>query len=83
LKAAIICHGDQQWTEALPLVLLVILISYKADLQASVADLVNGESLRISGDLFTPVAGLAEPEYLFTHLRDFIILIILGEEYKS
>jgi hypothetical protein len=40
LNAAIMCHADQQWTEALPLVLLGIRTSFKADLQASVADLV-------------------------------------------
>jgi cleavage and polyadenylation specificity factor subunit 1 len=34
LKAAIMCHTDQQWTEALPLVLLGICTSFKADLQA-------------------------------------------------
>jgi hypothetical protein len=42
LKAAIMCHADQQWTEALPLVLLGIRTSYKADLQAFVAELVYG-----------------------------------------
>jgi hypothetical protein len=51
LKAAIMCHADQQWTEALPLVLLGICTSFKADLQASVAELVYGEPLRIPGEL--------------------------------
>jgi transposase InsO family protein len=37
LKAAILCHGDQRWTEALPLVLLGIRTSYKADLCTSVS----------------------------------------------
>jgi cleavage and polyadenylation specificity factor subunit 1 len=40
LKAAIMCHADQQWTEALPLVLLGIRTAFKKDLQASVAELV-------------------------------------------
>jgi transposase InsO family protein len=40
LKAAIMCHTDQQWTEALPLVLLGIRTAFKEDLQASVAELV-------------------------------------------
>jgi transposase InsO family protein len=43
LKAAIMCHADQQWTEALPLVLLGIRTSFKADLQVSVAELIYGE----------------------------------------
>jgi cleavage and polyadenylation specificity factor subunit 1 len=53
LKAAIMCHADQQWTEALPLVLLGIRTSFKADLQASVAELVHGEPLRIPGEFLT------------------------------
>jgi cleavage and polyadenylation specificity factor subunit 1 len=69
LKAAIMCHGDQQWTEALPLVLLGIRTSYRADLQASVAELVYGEPLSIPGELLIPAAGLAEPEQLITQLR--------------
>jgi hypothetical protein len=40
-------YADQQWTEALPLVLLGIRTAYKEDLQASVAELVYGESLII------------------------------------
>jgi cleavage and polyadenylation specificity factor subunit 1 len=40
LKAAIMCHADQQWTEELPLVLFAIRMVFKDDLQASVAELV-------------------------------------------
>jgi transposase InsO family protein len=43
LKAAIMCHADQQSTEALPLVLLGIRTSFKEDMQSSVAELVYGE----------------------------------------
>jgi hypothetical protein len=38
-----VCHADQQWTEALPLVLLGIRTFFKTDLQASVVELVYGE----------------------------------------
>jgi hypothetical protein len=44
LKAAILCHVDKQWTEALPLV-LGIRTAYKEDLQSSVAELVYNEPL--------------------------------------
>jgi hypothetical protein len=40
LKGAILCHADQRWTEELSLVLLGIPTALKADLQASVAELV-------------------------------------------
>jgi hypothetical protein len=53
MKAAIMSHADQQWTEALPLVLLGIRTSFKADLQASVAELVYGEPLRNPDELLT------------------------------
>jgi transposase InsO family protein len=43
LKATIMCHVDQNWTEALPLVFLGICASFKEDLQASIAELVYGE----------------------------------------
>jgi cleavage and polyadenylation specificity factor subunit 1 len=51
LKAAIMCHADQHWTEALSLVLLGTHTYFKADLQASVAELVYGEPLKIPGEL--------------------------------
>jgi hypothetical protein len=69
LKAVIMCYADQQWTEALPLVLLGIRTAYKEDLQASVAELVYGEHLRIPGELLTPTAEPVEPVYLITELR--------------
>jgi cleavage and polyadenylation specificity factor subunit 1 len=69
LKAAIICHAEQQWTEALPLVLLGILTAYKEDLQALVAELVYGEPLRIPGELLTPTAEPVDPAHLITELR--------------
>jgi hypothetical protein len=69
LKAAIMCHAYQQWTEALPLVLLGIRKAFKEDLQASVAELVYGEPLRIPGELLTPNAHPVDPPLLITELR--------------
>jgi hypothetical protein len=43
LKAAIMCHADEQWTAVLPLVLLGLFTAYK-DLQTSAAELVYSES---------------------------------------
>jgi hypothetical protein len=47
MKAAIMFHADEQWTEALPLVLLGIRSAYKEVLETSVAELVYGEPLRV------------------------------------
>jgi cleavage and polyadenylation specificity factor subunit 1 len=68
LKADIMYHEDQKWTEALPLVLLGIRTPYKEDLQASIAELVYGEHLRIPGELLTPTAETVDTEHLITEL---------------
>lgn len=52
LKAAIMCHNDSSWSEALPLVLLGIRSSFKEDLQTSSAELVYGEPLRLPSEFF-------------------------------
>lgn len=52
LKAAITCHADANWTESLPLILLGIRSAFKEDLQASSAELVYGEPLRLPGEFF-------------------------------
>jgi cleavage and polyadenylation specificity factor subunit 1 len=69
LKAAIICHADQKWTDALPLVLIGIRTLFKADLQASVSEFGYGDPLRITGELLTPTADPLDPVYLTTELR--------------
>jgi hypothetical protein len=69
LKAPIMCHADQRWTEALPLVLLEIRTAFKADLQVSVAELVYGEPLRIPGELLTPTADPVDPAHLIIQLH--------------
>jgi transposase InsO family protein len=54
LKAAITCHAQENWTEALPLVLMGVRSAYKEELQASSAELVYGEPLRLPGEFFQP-----------------------------
>jgi cleavage and polyadenylation specificity factor subunit 1 len=73
LKAAIMCHADQQWTEALPLVLLRIHMAFKEDLHASVAELMYGKPLRIPGEILTPSADPVDPVHLITKLRKHIV----------
>jgi hypothetical protein len=69
LKAAIMCHADQPWTEAFILVILGTRTSFNTDLQASVAEFVYGEPLRIPGELLTLTADPVEPAHLITQLR--------------
>ena len=66
LKAALMCHADEHWAEALPLVLFGIRSAWKEDLKASTADLVYGFPLRLLGVFFDP----SPDEY--TDVTDFV-----------
>jgi hypothetical protein len=70
-------HTDQHWTEALSFVLLDIRTSYRADLQASVAELVYTEPLRILGELLTPNAHPVEPAHIITQLHQHMACLRL------
>ncbi|XP_073962036.1 uncharacterized protein [Choristoneura fumiferana] len=73
LKSSIMCHSNTHWAEALPLVLLGIRSAWKDDLQASAAELVYGEPLRLPGEFFTPTKGTTVDYTDFAaRLRDHI-----------
>jgi len=69
LKAAIMCHAEEKWTDALPLVLLGIRTAYKDDLQSSAAELVYGEPLRVPGELIVPAAPRFEASTFIEQFR--------------
>jgi len=69
LKAAIMCHAEENWTGALPLVLLGIRNAYKEDLQSSAAELAYGEPLRVLGELFVPAAPRFEASTFIEQFR--------------
>ncbi|XP_025263430.1 uncharacterized protein LOC112637596 [Camponotus floridanus] len=50
LKAAIMCQQQCRWTQSLSTVLLGIRSAWKEDLQATAADMVYGQSLRLPGE---------------------------------
>ncbi|KAF4514259.1 UNVERIFIED_CONTAM: hypothetical protein B566_EDAN019547 [Ephemera danica] len=54
LKAALMCHQPDTWTEALPLVLLGLRTALKPDIKATAAELVYGEQIRVPGEFFAP-----------------------------
>lgn len=58
LKAAISAVDEIHWTEALPMVLLGIRATLKTDLQASSAELLYGQPLRLPGDYFSTASDL-------------------------
>ena len=69
LKAAIMCRGQERWTDALTLVLLGMRTAFKEDLQASVAELVYGEPLRIPGELLAASCTTGDPLEVIAQLR--------------
>ena len=68
LKADIMWHAGEQWTEALPLILLSIRTSYKEDLQSSIAELVYGETLRVAGEFLVPATPKVEASIFIQQL---------------
>lgn len=72
LKAAIACHVNSSWVESLPLVLLGIRSAYKEELQASSAELVYGEPLRLPGEFFGhKTKGTIDPTDFTARLRSY------------
>ncbi|XP_029169375.1 protein NYNRIN-like [Nylanderia fulva] len=57
LKASIKCHQKDRWTDVLPTVLMGIRAAWKDDLQATAAELVYGEALRLPGQFLNKQSG--------------------------
>jgi len=71
LKAAIKCHESSRWTHVLPTVLLSIRAAWREDLQATAAELVYGETLRLPGQFLTqqPIENLNDGANFVKELR--------------
>jgi hypothetical protein len=67
------CHANEHWTKALPLALHGIRTVFKVAVQASSAELVYREPLRIPGELLNAIAHPVEPAHLITQLRQHIL----------
>jgi hypothetical protein len=69
----------------LPLVLLRICMAFKEDLQASVAELMFSESIRIPGELLTPTAYPVDPALLITELCQYMACLrpVLAARHAS
>ncbi|XP_054746191.1 uncharacterized protein LOC129250609 [Anastrepha obliqua] len=52
LKTAIMCHKDKRWYDSLPLILLSLRSTFKADLETSPAELIYATTLKLPGDFF-------------------------------
>lgn len=65
LKAAIKCHEESGWTDALPVALMGIRAAWKPDLGATAAELTFGENIRLPGDFLIGATVRDEPEENF------------------
>lgn len=61
LKAAIMCHETESWAEALPLIMLGLRCAHKEDIDASPAEMVYGQTLRLPGEFFDEIATTPKP----------------------
>ncbi|XP_055928091.1 uncharacterized protein LOC129959299 [Argiope bruennichi] len=69
LKAALKAYNTDQWSSALPTLLLGFRSVFKEDLQATTAELVYVKSLRLPGEFFDPTLGDASPKQLVEDLK--------------
>jgi len=72
LKAALRCHSNNRWTEALPTIMLGIRAAWREDLGATTAELVYGETLRLPGQFLDDQPTTAEDNatHLISTLRN-------------
>jgi hypothetical protein len=63
IKAAIMTRGAEQWPSKLPIILLALRTTFKDELQATPAEAVYGQCLKIPGEFFTP--GPDQPKSTF------------------
>ena len=74
IKTALTAKLDREhWTRHLPIIILSINNMYKSDLKCSSAELVYGQTLRLSGDLCfdSPQPTVVHPDDIVTRMRRF------------
>lgn len=70
LKASILCHNTVKWTTHLPMILLGLRSTFKADINASPAELVFGTTLRIPGEFFNDQTSMKTETQTVIDLRN-------------
>nr|XP_029718020.1 igE-binding protein-like [Aedes albopictus] len=69
LKASILCHDTDRWTEQLPMILLGLRTTYKEDIGASPAEMVFGSILRIPSEFFAENSNTSSENDFVVNLR--------------
>ncbi|XP_077546323.1 uncharacterized protein LOC144158974 [Haemaphysalis longicornis] len=60
-KAAIMCHPDSTWLEAIPAVILGLRATFEPDIHATPAELVYGEPFRLPGEFLAALPSSTMP----------------------
>lgn len=68
-KVALMCHGNTNWMDVLPVVLLGLRTCYKEELDSSVAELVYGTTLRVPGEFFSSEEMASNPRIFVEDFR--------------
>ncbi|GFT36586.1 integrase catalytic domain-containing protein [Trichonephila clavipes] len=74
LKVSIMCHENESWTRSLPIILLGLRTIWRADFEATPAELLYGESIRLPCDFFEDTLFQPQSEFvqtLKTTIKDF------------
>ncbi|TGZ54618.1 hypothetical protein DBV15_12249, partial [Temnothorax longispinosus] len=72
LKAALMCHGTENWVNTLPTVLLGLRTHIRLDTQASPAEFVYGTILRVPGEFFLQEDFSPDPQIFINDFRNFM-----------
>ncbi|GFS70976.1 transposon Ty3-I Gag-Pol polyprotein [Nephila pilipes] len=70
LKAAIMGHGNAQWTTVLPTILMGFQATWKKDLQATTAEMIYRAPIRLPGEFLCPSKPSADPVTFVVRLRE-------------
>lgn len=61
VKAAIMCQQTESWVEKLPTILLGLRAAHKPDIDASPAEMLYGQTLRLPGEMFDETTPTPKP----------------------
>ncbi|GBM64178.1 hypothetical protein AVEN_89030-1 [Araneus ventricosus] len=70
LKAAIMAHGNVQWSSTLPTILLGFRATWKEDLEATTAEMVYGAPIRLPGEFLSLTTDSPDPSTFVGKLKE-------------
>jgi transposase InsO family protein len=65
LKAALRCHYNTSWTDDLPVVMMGLRAAYKEDIDATPAEMVFGQNIRLPGEFLSPAPSTVQSRSTF------------------